>query len=132
MGCFSRSYFFAKNIKFTYQNEVGERRYETIHKSDQTKQSAFVYADPGIGVCYLILLHTDDRGFAGFQELYESLCLMLPDTVLSMPVKYILVMFNLHNLCLWKPQKDLFRTRMIADAAFHINMGKPCIITHVL
>ena len=49
---------------------------------------------------------------------------MLPDTVLSMPVKYILVMFNLHNLCLWKPQKDLFRTRMIADAAFHINMGK--------
>lgn len=54
MGCFSRSYFFTKKIKFTYQNEVGERRYETIHKSDQTKQSAFVYADPGIGVCYLI------------------------------------------------------------------------------
>ena len=62
----------------------------------------------------------------------DDLCLLLPDTVLSMPVKYILVMFNLHNLCLWKPQKDLFRTRMIADAAFHINMGKPCIITHVL
>ena len=68
----------------------------------------------------------------GFFCQNESLCLMLPDTVLPMPVKYILVMFNLHNLCLWKPQKDLFCTRMIADAAFHINMGKPCIITHVL
>lgn len=76
-----------------------------------------------------MLLH---KKMIGFFCQNESLCLMLPDTVLSMPVKYILVMFNLHNLCLWKPQKDLFRTQMIADAAFHINMGKPCIITHVL
>lgn len=76
-----------------------------------------------------MLLHKkNDRFFCQ----NESLCLMLPDTVLPMPVKYILVMFNLHNLCLWKPQKDLFRTRMIADPAFHINMGKPSIITRVL
>ena len=38
--------------------------------TSQIKRSkVLVYADPGIGVCYLILLHTDDRGFAGFQEL---------------------------------------------------------------